>query len=301
MARRLAAAAILLTLAGAARAQAPDSVRPDPEPGPALKAALKETARELRKSETGRRLLGLTEDLRVVERPRRPGTALRYEGGERPALVVDSDRAPGLSPLEFELLSVVERWKAAAALPAEVADAEMAARQAALEHALEKVSVDPDFAKSLRGATVKARESLESRRKQRDWARRQGQRADTVFPGTAPADALARLAWDLYLFSEDAYLFYREAARSGDAGAPTFDQAVDFLDRHEIELGRLEWRAGGEYAVLDGRLYPAGPARVAAALGREGLSRLGERLGDYRGAAREGLLKKVNAWLRALP
>ncbi|TPW17844.1 MAG: hypothetical protein FD126_3564, partial [Elusimicrobia bacterium] len=64
-------AALLLAAALSSRAQAPDSVRPDPAPSPALKAALAETARELRKTESGRRLLALTEALRVVERPRR--------------------------------------------------------------------------------------------------------------------------------------------------------------------------------------------------------------------------------------
>lgn len=291
---------LLAGLAGAALAQGPDSVRPDPGPGPALKAALKETARELSKTETGRRLLALTEGLRVVERPRRLGPVVRFvEDG----LVVDADRAPSLSPLEFELLCVLERWKAAAALPAAVADGDMAARQAVLEHALEKSEVDPDFAQRLRAATAKARATLESRRGQREWARRNGERGAALFPGAAPDDALDRLAWDLYIFSEDPYLFYREAVRTGTApaGAPTFDETAAFLDLHEAALGRLEWRGEEVYAVLDGKLYPAGPARAAVLLGRDGLRRLDERLGAFRGAAREALLRKVNAWLRATP
>lgn len=293
-------AILLAGLAGIVLAQAPDTVRPDPEPGPALRAALKETARELRKSETGRRLLALTEGLLVVERPHRVGPVILFERG---VLIVDAARAPLLSPLEFELLSVLERWKAAAALPAAVADGDMAARQAVLEHAFEKTAVDPDFAKRLGGATRKARLTLESRRKQREWARKNGERGDLFFPGAAPADALDRLAWDIYLFSEDPYLFYREAVRAGTAppGAPTFDETAEFLDRHEAELGRLQWRGDEAYAVLDGRFYPAGPARAAALLGRDGLRRLSERLGDFRGSARETLLKTVNAWLRSIP
>ncbi|TBR22645.1 hypothetical protein EPO15_07640 [bacterium] len=298
----MGAGALLLAAALAARAQAPDSVRPDPAASPALKAALAETARELRKTETGRRLLALTDGLRLVERPYRPGPALRYVGGDAPALLVDSERAPTLSPLEFELSSVRERWRAAAALPAEVLDGEWAARQAVLEHALEKTDVDPAFAAELKTATTKARASLESRRKQADWARKNGGTGETMFPGAAPAGELDRLAYDLYLYSEDPGLFFASAVRSGTAvpEAPTYDEALEFLERHEEGLGRVSWPAGG-WAELDGRWYKAGPARVAKDLGRDGLRRLAERLGPYRAAGRTALLKKVNAWLRAAP
>lgn len=298
----MALAALLLAAALSSRAQAPDSVRPDPAPSAALKAALAETARELRKTESGRRLLALTESLRVVERPRRPGPPVRYEGGADPALVVDATRAPALSALEFELLSVRERWRASAALPAPVLDGEWASRQAVLEHGLEKADADPDFAAKLRAATSRARASLEARRKQADWARKNGGTGEAMFPGAAPAEALDRLAFDLYLFSEDFGLFYESSVRSGAApeDAPTYDEASEFLERHEEGLGRLSRPAGG-WAELDGRWYRAGAARVARDLGREGLRRLSERLGPYRSAGRDALLKKVNAWLRAAP
>ena len=294
--------ALLLAAALAAGAQAPDSVRPDPMASPALKAALAETARELRKTETGRRLLALTDGLRVVERPRRLGPVVRYEGGESPALVVDADRAPGLSPLEFELLSVRERWRAAEALAAPVLDGEWASRQAVLEHALEKAEADPEFGATLRAATSKVRASLEARRKQADWARKNGGSGERIFPGAAPGAELERLAYDLYLTSEDAGLFFASAVRSGTApdDAATYDEALEFFERHEEGLGRLSWPQGG-WAELDGRWYKAGPARVAKELGRDGLRRLAERLGPYRSAGREALLKKVNAWLRAAP
>lgn len=279
---------------------APDSVRPEPKPSERLKAALLDTARELRKSETGRRLLALTEDLAATERPRRPGAAIRFEPGTPGVLVVDAERAPGLSALDFECMSLVERWRAAADMPYALADAEMAARQALLEHVLEKAEVDPPFAAALRKETSRQRTLLEQRRTQRDWARKQGADGSAVFPGPAPHDALARLARDIYLFSEDPYLFYREAAERA-SGAPTFDETAEFLERHEPRLGRLELRGEGAYAVIEGRLFPAGPARAAAALGRDGLRRAAERLGDFRGAPREALLKKVNAWLRAAP
>lgn len=296
------AAALLLAAALSARAQAPDSVRPDPMASPALKSALAETARELRKTETGRRLLALTDSLRLVERPRRAGPALRYEGGENPALVVDSDRAPALSALEFELLSVRERWRAAADLPAPVLDGEWASRQAVLEHALEKADTDPAFAAALKAATTKVRASLESRRKQADWARKNGASGERMFPGAPPADEFGRLAYDLYLVSEDAGLFFASAVGSGTApaDAPTYDEAAEFLERHEEGLGRLSWPKGG-WAELDGRWYKPGPARVAKDLGRDGMRRLAERLGPYRAAGRDALLKKVNAWLRAAP
>lgn len=267
-----------------------------------LKSAFAETARELRKTETGRRLLALTEALRLVERPRRIGPALRYEGGEKPALLVDSDRAPALTPLEFELLSVRERWRAAADLPAPVLDGDWASRQAVLEHALEKTDSDPAFAAQLKAETTKVRASLESRRKQADWARKNGASGDTMFPGSPPADELGRLAYDLYLVSEDPGLFFASAVRSGTApaDAPTYDEALEFLERHEEGLGRLSWPKGG-WAELDGRWYKPGPARVAKELGRDGLRRLAERLGPYRSVGRDALLKRVNAWLRATP
>lgn len=302
MARTLRLPALLLSAAAAASswAQAPDSVRPGPKPSQRLSAALAETARELRKSETGRRLLALTEALPVEERPRRTGPAIRYERGTPGALVIDADRAPGLSGLEFECMSVVERWRAAAGLPLALADEEMAARQALLAHALEKAEVDPDFAAKLRGALSGQRELLEQRRTQRDWARKRGDDGSAVFPGPPPRDALAVLARELYLFSEDPYLFYREAAGPGPS-APTLDEAADFLDRHAAEMARLDYRAEGSYAVIEGRMFPAGSARAAAALGRDGLRRAAERLGDFRGAPRDALLKKVNAWLRSAP
>ncbi|MBI5595117.1 MAG: hypothetical protein HY928_03405 [Elusimicrobia bacterium] len=302
MARSLRLPALLLSAAAAASswAQAPDSVRPGPKPSERLNAALLETARELRKSETGRRLLALTEALAVVERPRRPGPAIRYERGEPGVLVIDSDRAPGLSGLEFECMSVVERWRAAAALPGAFADEEMAARQALLAHVLEKAEVDPDFAAKLRAASSGQRELLEQRRVQRDWARKRGDDGAAVFPGPPPRDPVSVLARGLYLFSEDQYLFYKEAAGAGPSG-PTLDEAADFLERHGAEMSRLGYRAEGSYAVIDGRMFPAAPARAAAALGRDGLRRAAERLGDFRGAPREALLKRVNAWLRAAP
>lgn len=297
-------ARLLAALLAAAplRAQAPDSVRPDPAPSAPLKAALAETARELRKSETGRRLLALTEGLRVVERPHRIGPAVVLEPGPPPALVVDADRAPLLGGLDFELLTLRERWRAAADLPAAVLDGEMASRQAVLEHALEKAGVDPDFAAKLRAASSQARATLEARRRQRAAASRYGVGTD-AFPGAAPDGVLPALGYDLYLFSEDPALFYRSAALSGTApaGTPTADEAADFLELHEAGLGRLKWGAEGAYALLDGRLYPAGPARVAAALGRDGMQRLNERLGAFRQAPREALLKKVNAWFRSVP
>ena len=299
-ARHLLLASLCAAAVSAASAQAPDSVRPSPRPSDRLRAALNETSRELRKSETGRRLLALTEGLPVVERPRRLGPALRFEPGPPGELVVDADRAPGLSALEFECLSLLERWRAAAAMPYELADNEMAARQALLEHMMEKVEVDPDFAQALRKETAAQREVLERRRSQRDWARKAGDDGSAVFPGPVPRGLLSQLARDLYLFSEDPYLFYREAAGSA-GGAPTFDEAADFLERHGARLGRLELRAEGSYAVIEGRMFPAGPAAAAAALGKDGLRRAAERLGDFRGAPKEALLKKVNAWLRAAP
>lgn len=293
---------LLLAALSPAGAQAPDSVRPAPRPSEALKAALAETARELRKTETGRRLLALTEGLAVVERPRQGGAALRYEGGPSPALVVDAERAPSLSALEFELLSVRERWRAAAALPAPVLDGEWASRQAVLEHALEKAAADPAFAAALRPATAKARAALEARRRQAEWARANGGRGDEMFPGTPPASELERLAFDLYLYSEDPGLFFASAVRSGRApeDAPTFDEAAEFHARHADGLSRVVWHSGG-LAELEGRWYRAGAVRVAKDLGRDGLRSLAERLGAHRGPGRDALLKRVNAWLRDTP
>ncbi|MDE2290673.1 MAG: hypothetical protein KGL53_01215 [Elusimicrobia bacterium] len=299
--RLLGALAAALLASAVARAQAPDSVRPPPAPSPRLKAALAETARGLRESETGRRLLELTEDVPVLERPRQEGPALRYVGGERPAIVVDSDRAPALSALDFETLSVVARWKAAARLPAQVRDGEMAARQALLEHALGKVPNDPAFAARLRSATARERALLEDRRRQGEWAAAHGSTFGAFFPGEPPREALERLGFDLYLFSEDPYLFYRLAAADLPDSVPTYDEAVDFLDHHEDALARARTLGGGAYVLIDGRMFRSGPERVAKALGRDGLRRLAERLGDFRGAPREELLRKVNAWLRAAP
>lgn len=295
----MASPALLLAAALALPAGAVEALRPAAPPSQALKAALAETGRELRKSETGRRLLALTEGLPAVERPHMAGAPVRFEEG---ALLVDPERAPALSPLEWELLSVRERWRAAAALPFPVLDGEMASRQAVLEHALQKTAADPDFSAKLRQATSKSRASLEARRRQAEWAKKGGGSGDALFPGPAPADAMGALAYDLYLFSEDPGLFYASAVRTGAAppDAPTYDEALEFFERHEAELGRLTWPAGG-WAASEGRLYRSGAARAAKALGRDGLRRLAERLGPFRAAGREALLKEVNAWLRAAP
>ncbi|MFH1725228.1 MAG: hypothetical protein ABII00_11495 [Elusimicrobiota bacterium] len=283
---------------------APAAVRPgDAKLSKRMRDALSSIARELSATESGRRLLALTGETPVVERARQPGAAVRYCRDEN-LFVVDPGRSAGLTRLDFEALFVRERWKAAARLPIDLIDAEMAARQAVLEYALQKAAVRPDFARRLRMATVRERERLEERRKMDDWAKRGGKGDPLLFPGPPPKGTLSRIAFDLYLFSEDPYVFYAAAVESPGPppGAVTFSEVGDFLELHAPRLDRIQFRAGGRYALVEGRPYPGRVARAARVVrDREGLSRLTEGLGLFRTVAQRELSKEVNAWLRAIP
>ena len=303
--------ALLLSVLLAAAAQAAPEVQAPVTTHPGtrklsepLREALRRVNRELSGTEYGRYLLTLTAQVPIVERRQTYGRPVRAVLAPELVIEVDAERAPRLLPLEFELLFLRARWKALCALPIELADEEMAAEQSVLEHALQKAEADKEFAAKLRQATAGARELVESRRRMQKSARGQGNQDPVLFPGMPPKDPLARIAFGLYLFSEDPYAVYAAAVDTAGLGpeAVTLTELKDFLDLHGADAARVQYRADGRLAVVEGRVYPGRVARAAAAVrDREGLARVEERLGPFRGAAQQDLTKRVNAWLRSVP
>lgn len=287
------------------RPPAPSALRPAQPISEGLRKALRHLEAELSKTETGRRLLAETRDVPVVERRRRGlgedfsfGVPVRYSDREG-VLFVDADLAPLMTSLDFETYFVRERRRALIRAGIPIFEDEMAAHQEEAAYAVEKAAVDADFSKELRRTYGRAEELFRSRRSLEDAARGQGLRAAP--PWRPPKDPLARLAQEIYLFSEDPYMFYAGIEEGLEYSSETIrlDEAADFLELHGAGLGRLEWRARGRYCLAGGRLYPGAVARAALALkDREGLLVLRERLGPFMSVGREELRSKANRWIR---
>jgi len=269
-----------------------------------LKKALRRAHREVGTTELGRYLLTMTVEVPIVERIRLSGTPIRTVGGVQPVIEVDKERVPDLPLTDFESLLFEARWKALARMPIELRDTEMAARQNILDHFIQKAASEPGFTALLRTETAKWRELLESRRELQKAAERGGETEPILFPGAAPRSALARTAFDLYLFSEDPQFFYMKAvetARLSDE-AVGFTELEDFLALNGGKLDRVRFQAGGRQALIDGRSYSGALVRAALQVkDREGLERIRERLGPFRTVAQQELRQRVNSWLRSVP
>jgi hypothetical protein len=259
-----------------------------------LKESLAQVARAMSATETGRRLLAVTSEMPVRELARQPGAPVRFALSPEPGLIVDSERAQALTTLDFEALFVRARTLAAARIPVDLADAELLAHQTVLEYALDKAAVDPAFLASLRRATAKARERVESRRKL-------AERAPDLFPGPRPEGTLARIAFDLFVFSEDPYLFYEAVLGSAEPSSErvALSELEDFLALHGGRLDAVRFVARGRLALAGDGVYPGRVARAALAVrDAEGLSRLREGLGLFRSTGREALTRRINRWIR---
>ncbi|MEE8424632.1 MAG: hypothetical protein V3S11_02325 [Elusimicrobiota bacterium] len=299
-------ALLLVILAvGPARAQsgraAPDGVRPMQGLSKDLKKALLHIQREIGDTEFGRRLLAATGEIPVAERARRGGLPIEFVPGERPAFAVDRRRAKRLTEWGFEAYFIRARAEAASRITLPLVEAEMSYQQAVLQYALEKAAVRPDFAKSLRKKVRVARAELERRRELRRLAEQRGEDGDILFPGRRPADFLERLAFDLYVFSEDPYAFYGSVADT--AGLPpeavTLSEVEDFVERYGDRFDQIRIRGLGRYAIVEGRSYPARVARAAKRVrDRDGLRRLREGLALFQTVAQQELIRKVNGFLR---
>ncbi|MFA6030328.1 MAG: hypothetical protein WC969_10780 [Elusimicrobiota bacterium] len=282
-----------------AAADAPAAVRPDEPLSAPLREALRHVDAELQRTETGRRLLAETGDVLFVERRRTGLGAVRYVESPRREFLVDAERAPELEALDFEILFVRERRRAAARCPVPLLEDELAAHQESVAYVVEKASVDPAFSRKLRAAYERAERIFRSRRADAAAALKAG--AGALPPWRAPREALALAGAELFLFSEDPYRLYAalEDALPWPAETVRLTELEDFLAQHSARLDALDWRSDGRYALVDGRPYPGRVARAALVVrGREGLARLKEGLGPFESVLRENLRLKANRWIR---
>jgi len=253
--------------------------------------------------ESGRRLVALTESVPIVELRRRRGLPIRWVRGKNPKIEVDRERVRRLPLLEFEMMFFRARWLALANLPINTLDAEYAVRQEILSYALDKAAVNPKFEKLLRKASERERRVLRERREGLEFAREHGERGAVLFPGRRPKKALSRLAFDLYLYSEDPYLLYESLASDFriPSDAVAMDAIEDFLKIHGSRLGEVVFRADGRVALIAGSAYNGDVARAAIFV-EDGttLAELREKVGTYGTVSGEALSKRVNEWLRGL-
>ena len=279
----------------------PLGVRPESsEISQDLIKALRAIKRSFWATESGRHLLGLTEDIPVVEHGPSRGPMIVYEPGDPGRLVVDPFQAKKASELEFEIAFFIARQYALLKPPVALVDAALAARQALLGYVLEKARSRSEFAKNLRQATSRAESLALARKAQYAFAEDRGTDGRVLFPGHMPKKALDALGYQLYLFSEDPYLFYEVVAESmPDADAVSMTELEDFIEKHgeRLDSGRL--RALDRAALMEGRMYPGRLLKAAKSIGdREGLAMMRERLGPFDSVGRDELLKKINAWIR---
>jgi hypothetical protein len=265
-----------------------------------LKKALREIKRSFWVTDSGRHLLSLTEDLPIVEQGASRGPMVIYEAGDPGRIIVDSAKAKTASALDFEVAFFTARQFAILKPPVALIDAEFAARQALLEYILEKAAVRPDFAKRLRRATQRGEDLARSRRKKFEFAENRATDGRVLFPGHLPRRSIDALGYQLYLFSEDPFLFYESVVGSrSNPAAVSMTELEDFMDKHGAHMERGRLRAVERTALLDGRMYPGRVLQAARVIGdQEGLVRVRERLGPFSSLGQEHLLKKVNAWLR---
>ncbi len=112
---------------------------------------------------------------------------------------------------------------------------------------------------------------------------------------------MARLAFDLYLYSEDPFLLYESISQDSltPSDSVSLDSIEDFLLLHGARLSEVEFHAGGRTAVVSERIYDGDVARAAIFVEDETiLAELRERVGTYRSVSGKELSKRVNAWLR---
>lgn len=295
----------LVLAAAPAQAQsgraAPDGVRPMQGLSRDLEKALRHVQREIGATEFGRRLLASTGEIPVAERARRAGLPIEFVPGERPAFAVDRRRAKRLTEWEFEAYFIRARAEAASRITLPLVEAEMSYQQAILQYALEKAALRPRFAKRLRRGVRVARAELERRREHRRLAEKRGVDGDILFPGARPDNLFERLAFDLFVFSEDPYAFYGAVADTAELppGAVTLSEVEDFIERYGDRLDQVRIRGLGRYAIVDGRAYPARVARAAKRVrDRDGLRRLREGLALFHTVAQRELIPQVNKFLR---
>ncbi len=284
-------------------ASAPAPAPADPgsprTPSPKLQDALRLVDEELSATPSGRRLLVQTAELPVLERARTGLGPVRFISEDRPGLLVDSEIAPKLTALEFELFFVRERRRALIRSPFPLMEEEQALHQAAIEYAVEKAALSPEFSKSLRGACEEARRFLRARSSVDAAALRAG--LPPLPRWREPRTPLDFLARHLVLYSEDPYAFYGAVEDFLEHPPETvrLQEIEDILSLHGAGLDGVKWRAEGRYCLAGERLYPGRVCRAARALrDREGLARLKEGLGPFQSAQREELRAKVNRWFR---
>lgn len=266
-----------------------------------LRKAVIEVKRAYWKTEFGRHLLALTEEIPIREGVPGREALVEFKGGASPHFVVDARKAESATQLEFEVSFVLARMAALLEAPVPFVDAEEAAAQAVLRYAMEKAAVSPEFSKRLQKA-VRAGERLAIARKQkRDFADRYSVDSAVLFPGRRPKNAYDRLGYDIYLFSEDPYLFYESVVSSSQLSmeAVTLTELEDIIGRHGDHLGRGVFRALGRYALIESRVYPGRVLRAARIVkDQDGLARIRERLGLFRSSDQAEVLKAINMWIQ---
>ena len=268
-------------------------------PSPKLQDALRLVDTELSATQSGRRLLVQTAEFPVLERARTGMGPVRFVFEDKPGLLVDSEIAPKLTALEFELFFVRERRRALIRSPFPLMEEEQALHQAAIEYAVEKAALSPEFSKSLRGACEEARRFLRARAGVDAAAVRAG--LPPLPRWREPRTPLDFLARHLVLYSEDPYAFYGavEDALEHPPETVRLQEVEDLLSLYGAVLDGLKWRAEGRYCMAGERLYSGRVCRAARALrDRDGLARLKEGLGPFQSAQREELRAKVNRWFR---
>lgn len=273
---------------------------PSGEISPELSQVLREIKRAYWATGLGRRLLALTETIPVAEEPPSRGELVEYRGGGTPSFAVDRLKAEKATKLEFEEAFFLARQAALHDCPVELLDARWAAAQAYLDYSLQKAEKDAEFAGRLRAATHAAQRLVESRKEKARFAGERATDGRTLFPGRRPKRDIDRLGFDLYLFSEDPYLFY-ETVSQDEVGTEsvTLTELSDFFARRGERLEAASFRAAGRSALLDGEVYPGRLARAALAVkDGEGLARLRERLGPFRTVGQSELARRVNRWIR---
>ncbi|MFA6092229.1 MAG: hypothetical protein WCU88_01590 [Elusimicrobiota bacterium] len=277
----------------------PEALRPEVQPSPRLQDALRQTAAELVKTETGRRLLAQTEELPVLERRGRDIPVVRYVAAPSPRLLVDAKAAAALTLFDFEAAFILERRRASAQCSAALFEDDFAAHQELLAYAMEKAEADGAFAKELRAAYRREEAIFLARDRIAESSRKLD--GEPLADRPVPKNALAAAALELYLFSEDPYLLYSTLEHSLRWSSETvhLTDLEDFLSNHAGRLQDMSWKAEGRVCLAQGRPYPGALCRAARVVAdREGLSRVQEGIGPYDSILQDRLRVKVNRWIR---
>lgn len=228
--------------------------------------------------EPGRRLLGLTNALRVEPKflPAE-GPPIAFSSS---VIGVDLARVREMTGVQFELALARARARAAFHPAAPLIDAEQAAEQEIVEYSFERAQVPGTFRETFTRALEKVRKGNEQPRlAQKDPERE--------------AELLMRFAKDP---DEFYFAVERELAEPGDR--PRFIEVESFLHAYADRLDQAECAPSGRYCRVAGRLVPA--ALVAAARGAVaagGTERVREELGDFQGEPARALRRRIQEWL----